>query len=251
MLQSPRIAGLRQHRGEVVGEAVWPAIVPRSNWETVLAILSDPSRRARRAPRSYLLTGGLARCGLCESPLIARPISDGRRAYVCPSGKTNPRYTGCGRIKILAEEFETFASDLVIDALDGEALTKAIAANNADLQVDADAIVTEITDLESQLEQLARDHYAERMIGRAEYLAARTAIDGKLTAHRRNLIPVGTSLPSVATSGGKVLRDWWSGAPIMDRRRVIELVVDRVVVNPALRGRNRFDPGRISLEWAV
>ena len=251
MLQSPRIAGLREHRAEVVGDAVWQAIVPRSNWETVRAILNDPSRRARRPPRSYLLTGGLAHCGLCESPLVARPIGDGRRAYVCASGKTNPRYNGCGRIKILAEDFEAFVEDSVIDALDGEALTRAIATNDSDRQVSANAIVAEITSLETQLEKLATDHYAERVIGRAEFLAARSAIEAKLITRRKELVPARRSLPAVVTSGGRVLREWWPTASLLDRRRVIELIVDRVVVNPAVRGRNRFDSNRIDVVWAV
>ena len=45
MLVSPRIAGLREHNGEVVGEAMWPAIIDRANHDRLVGLLGDPSRR--------------------------------------------------------------------------------------------------------------------------------------------------------------------------------------------------------------
>jgi site-specific DNA recombinase len=64
MITSPRVAGLRQLRGEVVGPAAWPAILDRATWERVCAVFVDPARRkAHGPPHTYLMTGGLARCG--------------------------------------------------------------------------------------------------------------------------------------------------------------------------------------------
>src|SRR5919109_1505748 len=64
MFVSPRIAGLREHRGVVVGPAVWPAVITPEQHEAVVAILADRSHP--RAPaRRYLLTGGVLRCGRC------------------------------------------------------------------------------------------------------------------------------------------------------------------------------------------
>ena len=49
----PRIAGLRQHQSEVIGEAAWPAIVAREDWEALTAMLNDPSRRSKPPSREY------------------------------------------------------------------------------------------------------------------------------------------------------------------------------------------------------
>ena len=64
MLTSPRIAGLRVHQGEVVGPATWAAILDRGTWEAVRTIFADRSGRRRLGRgRTFLLTGGVARCG--------------------------------------------------------------------------------------------------------------------------------------------------------------------------------------------
>jgi site-specific DNA recombinase len=45
VLVSPRIAGLREHNGEVVGEAAWPAIIDHATHDRLVGLLDDPSRR--------------------------------------------------------------------------------------------------------------------------------------------------------------------------------------------------------------
>jgi len=64
LLVSPRIAGLRQHRGEVIGAAVWEAIVTPVERDRVLNLLAQKATSGRRTPRRYLLSG-LVRCRRC------------------------------------------------------------------------------------------------------------------------------------------------------------------------------------------
>jgi hypothetical protein len=45
VLLRSRNAGLRDHQGQVIGPANWPAIVPEEQWRAVVTKLSDPSRR--------------------------------------------------------------------------------------------------------------------------------------------------------------------------------------------------------------
>ena len=45
VLMSPRIAGLREHNGEVVGKAVWPAIIDGATHDRLVGLLDDPGRR--------------------------------------------------------------------------------------------------------------------------------------------------------------------------------------------------------------
>src|SRR5699024_9849735 len=44
-LLSPRNAGLRRHRGKVIGQAAWPAILDEDTVAGLKAILNDPARR--------------------------------------------------------------------------------------------------------------------------------------------------------------------------------------------------------------
>src|SRR6266516_2422287 len=70
LLCAPRIAGLRQHRGTVIGDAAWPAILDRATWEGVRAVLLDPNRRAPgHANARHHRLSGIARCAVCQAPL--------------------------------------------------------------------------------------------------------------------------------------------------------------------------------------
>jgi hypothetical protein len=60
-LTNPRIAGLRVHRGEIVGEATWPPILDRQTWERVCETATD--RYSFTAPHRHHMLGGTARCG--------------------------------------------------------------------------------------------------------------------------------------------------------------------------------------------
>jgi hypothetical protein len=45
------------------------------------------------------------------------------------------------------------------------------------------------------------------------------------------------------------LRDVWPTLPIADQRDVVAAVIEAVVVGPAVRGRNTFDPDRVTIRW--
>lgn len=70
VLISPPVAGPRQLRGEVVGDAVWKPIITRAQHQQLKALLTDPVRRLGGQPREYLLTGGSVSvaCAVCVSP---------------------------------------------------------------------------------------------------------------------------------------------------------------------------------------
>ena len=51
MLTSPRIAGMREHRGVVIGPAVWQAIITEDQHRRVRALMAQKANSGRRAPR--------------------------------------------------------------------------------------------------------------------------------------------------------------------------------------------------------
>lgn len=83
MLVRPRNAGLSVFRGEVVGKARWPAIVPEELWRAVCTVLSDPARRTSPGPARRWVGSGLYRCYCGE---VVRVHSPGRaRQFAHPS----------------------------------------------------------------------------------------------------------------------------------------------------------------------
>ncbi|MGB3696258.1 MAG: recombinase family protein [Gordonia sp. (in: high G+C Gram-positive bacteria)] len=70
MLSMPAYAGKRIHNGEIVADAVWPALIPYDQWQKLQSTLFRPERR--RNPNMwtvrYLCTG-VAVCGVCGARL--------------------------------------------------------------------------------------------------------------------------------------------------------------------------------------
>jgi site-specific DNA recombinase len=109
MMISPRIAGLRQHRGEVVGPAVWQPIITQADRARLLALIAQRRITRQRAPRSYLLTE-LLRCSACNGTLYASRRETTRR-YVCMSG---PDDRCCGKRTIVAGPLEELITEAVL-----------------------------------------------------------------------------------------------------------------------------------------
>ncbi len=249
LLTSPRVAGLREHRGAVAATAEWPAIVDRSTWDRVRAILNDPRRRTNdgRTARRYLLTG-VGTCGLCGAKLVARPRDDGRRCYVCASG---PGFSGCGKIRVLADPLEDLVREMIFVALDGPDTSAALAPAAADDE--GDRVLREaIREDEEALALLSRDFYSERAITRTEFMANREPLEARIEDGKRRLASLTSQTGVLADLPvGELLRDAWEGRSLDWRRALLKALVEEVRVGPAVRGRNRFDPNRVEAVWRV
>lgn len=68
VLRRARHAGLRTHRGEVIGKADWPAIIPEETWLALCARLDDPNRRTTPGPAPRWLGTGQFLCGALTGP---------------------------------------------------------------------------------------------------------------------------------------------------------------------------------------
>ncbi len=246
MLVSARISGQREHHGEIVGPAQWEAIISPDETARLRALLSDPARKIGRTPRRYLLAG-LLRCSYCDSVLVARPNSNGRRRYICAKG---PGFAGCGRLVIMAEPVEALVQEAVLYRLDTPELAAALrgeAAKDDDLARSASALDAD----QGQLEELATA-YGEKQITFPEYLAARKPIEARIEAAKRHLSRT-TQTTAIADYVGDsaALRERWSELPIARQRAVVASVLDRATIGPAVRGRNLFDPTRVAPVWRL
>ena len=244
-LVSPRIVGLREHRGEVVGDAVWPAIVDRVTWERCRAVLSDPARRQGGRPPSYLLTGGLVVCARCGTALVCRP-RQGRRRYACAA---DPGIDGCGGVAVMADPLEDEVRDQVLWRVGSGEVLAALAADQGD---DGGRIAEQLRRDEDALQALEVDHYANGVLSRAGYLAARQQITARVAEARHLLARDGSSRALRGVADGGVTREDWDGGEVEWRRRLVSAVAERVKLGPApVPGRNVFDPSRVAVKWRI
>jgi DNA invertase Pin-like site-specific DNA recombinase len=244
MLMSGRIAGLRRHRGEVIGRASWAGIISSDERDRVLARLASMATNRHRTPRRYLLSG-LLRCGRCGGTLFASPRATTRR-YVCLSG---PDHGGCGRITVTAEPVEQLVADAVLYRLDTPELADAL-AGRAVADEQARAVADSLATDRAQLEELT-DLYASKQIGATEWLRARQAIDDRIHDAERRLSRATHTEALAGLHRGAALRDQWTGLPLSRRAAVVRAVLDHATIHPGIRGAQSLDPDRVQPVWRL
>lgn len=244
ILTSARISGQREHNGEIVANAEWPAIITPAETQRLRARLNDPERRTNRSARRYLLAS-LLRCHHCGNRLYSRPRDDGARRYVCASG---PGFEGCGKVTIMAEPLEQFVVEAVLHRLDSpelaHALNGGVSADPAGHEWQA-----EVERAQEQLDELA-ELWAEREITRREWVTARAPIEKRLDAAKRRLAAINrTTELSPHLGNAQELREQWQTMTLSRQKQIVAALLEHVVVGPGRRGYNRFDPARLTAVW--
>ncbi len=250
-LLAPRLAGLRAYRGEVVADAVWPAIIQRERWEQLVAVLTDPARGHNRPgrPRRWLLVGGMARCGYddCGAALIVTPDGNGVHAYRCTSAHRTPGSRGCGRISVRARPLEALVAELVF-ARDWRHLD--VQAARA---TDETGLAAEQAAAKARLVEVGRLH-ARGRIGIEEWLAQRDEIAVQVAELQDRLDDARRAAATAdAPQSSEELRAWWEDddTTLEQKRAVLDRMLVAVIIRPAGRrhGRTSMDPDRVDPIW--
>ncbi|MFE6131949.1 recombinase family protein [Streptomyces sp. NPDC056437] len=263
LLASARISGRREHTpsdswegtrpllGEIVADAVWPAIVSHEDSDRVRRILADPTRRERvegTTRRSYLLSGVL-RCGKpradgkpCGWRMNGRPRS-GVPRYVCPN---TPGTDACAGTATNAERTDEHVRDMVLAALESPAFVERLRSQDDGGRELFDEIRTD----EEELEELARD-MGERRISRKEWMIARQPIEERLERNRGKLAKVSRAAVLLGFVGTfEDMQARWKSMNNSQRRAIITACVRSIEVRPA-NPRKRWDPDRFVFDWVA
>jgi site-specific DNA recombinase len=249
IVSSPRIAGLRVHRGQIVGPAVWEPIITSTQRDQVVAALASRAWTRKRAPRTYVLSGML-RCGRCDTRLFsaARHQPAGvRRRYVCSSG---PDHGGCGRLTVVADPVEQVIVDAVLARLDSPVLADYMAGrtqSDTALAALSEALAAD----QQRLEELA-GLYAGGAVTAREWIAARDPIQHRITLTEKDLAAAtGTSAVAGLAGQGSVLRGQWPELTLDRRHAIVRAVLDHAVIAPGTPGARGLDINRVQPVWRI
>lgn len=253
VLTSARISGRREHRarassdtgtrylGDIVADAVWPAIISAEDSDRLRVILTDPARQkfSPATGRTYLLSG-ILRCGRCGGSMCGRPKGQTPR-YVCPN---MPGGTTCGGTATVAARTDDHVRDMVLLALASEDLAARLRnRDELDPQLPARVRADEL-----QLEELA-EAWAHGELSRGEWRAARDVIERRLVGNRARLVRASAAAPLSDLNGTyDDLLDRWAAMNVAQRRAVVGAVVERVDV-AAADPRKKWDPDRFHPVW--
>ena len=243
IIRSGRVAGQREHLGEIAGDATWPAILDRTTAEQVRLVLAGRATAAPVVrPRSFLLSGFL-RCA-CGARLVTRRRKGGppskpglaaRREYVCQTKESGgSRHPSCGSLVIHADPIEDDVRDVVFGAvLDPVTMERlSAAAPTAD---DGRDLGAEIRDLNGQQKKLTDLYQTTDKMTKRDYLARVGDIEDRLAALHAELTaiaehPILATLPTTLPA----LKAKWQAEGIEWRQLLVKAVVASLTVK---RGR--------------
>lgn len=246
-LRSPRVAGKRVYRGEVVGDAVWAPILDEDTWTEVCAVLGARGVGNSQALRFW--AAGLLFCGKCDHAMGAKHMGKSW-TYVCgarDSGRAHPT-RGCSRT-INGPGAEGEIARQVLAYLSRADVIEALgAASSGDGTAETRRM---LADDENQLRELARAH-GQKLISMAEWLEARAPIDERVRRYRDSLKAVVPAEARRVIESDDIPAAWEALEPT-DKRDLARVVLaigffKGWTVEPAApKGPRRFDATRMHL----
>jgi site-specific DNA recombinase len=242
LLTNPMLSGQRVYK-ETLISGQWPAILSAEDTARLRLLLLDPARRKQTSNARTSLLSGFLRCGRCGGNLVSRPRGDKVRRYVCA---LQPGQPNCGKLARLAEPIEEVVTEALFIALEDADLSGFLKGRE---RRDMRALEEATRADEAALDQLIKDHQVDHIISRAEWLAARVPIEERLARTRRRAAEDrGGSVLGVLMAGAK-LREQWAVRPLDWKRAVLGIVIDYIVIEPAVPGLNKFDPNLVRPVW--
>jgi site-specific DNA recombinase len=240
LMRQPRLMGLREHHGTLY-DTKWAVLLDRDTWERVQAIAAARKMPGKRAVRKHILTG-ILRCSKCGAPMRGGR-KDGAPRYLCTAPGIHKE--GCGGTVILGEAADDVVRDLVLEYIDTPQLAKALERlGKSSTDGDIGRLVESLEKDRAKLAELG-DAYADNELDRAEYQRLTERVKQRVEANEKKLTNV-ASVPQLEFLGqGAKLRKAWDHLSLDERRDVLTSVLDHVVVLPAERPVNRFQPGRL------
>lgn len=253
ILSSPRIAGYRTFRGEIVGRGEWPAIITKEQWDKLQIKLS--ANRAGRQGQSTLRywLAGVLWCSKCGNVMTSNAGS--RPAFWCSSQRAFRNYNGgeqvrgCGGIRISAPRVQGYVETVLLNYLQRPDVLKRLQSSTDGKAVERAR--KEAAKDQAQLLELSA-LWSSRKISTPEYLHARKEIDERLAQWdtlQQAALPA--SVRRIATGDVETI---WAGledSPAERREIVRALWPSGILIMPFQGHRNVFDPARIVfLDWA-
>jgi site-specific DNA recombinase len=230
-----RNAGLRVHRGEVVGDGAWEPILDRDRFEQLRTVLTDPTRKTSTGTAAAHLLSGIGRCGICGASLritYRRNVA----SYRCSGG-------GCVIRK--REDLDALVTELVVARLSAPDAAEVLTTGTD--SPERAAALAEADQLRARLDEVA-DQYADGLIdGRMlERITAR--LRPQLTeAEARSRVVDSTPLLD-GLVGMPDVRAAWEGLSLSRRRAVVDTLMT-ITLNRTRQGARTFDPEAVRIDW--
>jgi site-specific DNA recombinase len=261
MLTNRAVAGINVRKDVEVGDGNWTPILDKSTWRLVCAKLGGDRQvttvkgrtyvigerhRGNATTRRYLLTGGVATCGVCKAELVGSEKqlrNKSRGVYTVPYLFCHPKTGGKSCIGIMAVQTEEYVVAELFDEIKRRQDDKLV--DDGAVGARRDEITTALEDLDEQRKDLARMWAAKQLKG-VEWAEARAGLDAEQHQLESDLRRLPT--PSEGRDPAAILSDW-AVMTLDEQRAVIGDYIEKVFIHRARPGLQRFDSDRVKIEW--
>ncbi len=237
MLVRPRLAGLRQHRGKIIGQAAWPAILDRETHEAVKAILGDPKRctggSGRRGPVPTALGTGLYVCAICGEPRMRLGRTGSRKAaYKCGNIDLTQKQ---GHVTRVADALDAYVEGALLEILSRPGAIEAMCAVVDTDDTELAGLRKEQATIRPRLNKAAQRYEADEIDDEQLAIISKglRQRDSEITAI---LTAANLRSPLDVLVGAESVEQMWDEVLTMGQKRAILAEVLTVTVNPTTGG---------------
>jgi DNA invertase Pin-like site-specific DNA recombinase len=229
MLTSPRMIGHREYEGALINVEYMPEIIPEELWRRVRGkLLDNPPRRGPGESRELT---NIALCGICGLPMGAQ-IDRAGPVYLCKKRPSQPG--ACGGIVILVSNLDAKVNGEIVAFLNDQRRAQALLDQHkldTPEMAAIDARYAELEDDKLALERAAfRPPQGVKRLPTERYWELRTEIEREQeTLQRRRIVNRDAQPLREALRHNWTIEEWES-RPLVWRRAVIRLVVERIEV---------------------
>ncbi|MCS3844796.1 recombinase family protein [Microbacterium sp. AK031] len=246
LIRRPSLAGLRTHRGKVVGNfdpKAHPAILNEDVHTRLEALLTDPSRAQGTGGRTPVhLLSGLAVCGRCGgrikrlpgwTPKPGQKSKPVKAAYACGD---------CHKVRRIQEPVDQFVTEVILRRLEQPDAGQLFSQGDEGAAQEARNAI-EVIDARLAT---AADQFAEGVLTGDQLRRITERLRADRTAHERT---VSESMPARVPVNvvGPQARQTWAALHIDSQRAIIDTLAE-VVIDPQGSGKP-FDPDLIRIVW--
>lgn len=232
LVVSPTYAALRTYKGSVTGPAMWEPLITLPDHLTLVARLTDPSRRTQRDSIIKHLLVGIAVCGVCGA--TCRRIKN----------RGTPSYS-CSRSHCVAR-----AQHLLDPLVEQVAIARLNRPDLADLLAGDDTAATAALDEARALRARLDSFYDAAAAGDITPAALARIEAGLLpkieTAERNATPPTASPLLAMFTAGNA--EQTWQSLSMAQRRDLLRVLMVPVI-HKTRQGARRLDPESIEIKW--
>lgn len=246
VLVNPRIAGLKVHRGTIVGTGDWTPLVDPTVHRALVAMLSDPSRITCTSFERKYLGSGLYICGVCADGTTMKAAMPGNKA----DGTVNRRSRAyvCRRKSHLLRTGDPLDDFVTAQVL--ERMTRSDAAGLlGNKAVDVTALTAKRDELQRKLTKITQ-MFEDDDIDAEQFATTSRSTRSKLAVVDQQLADVTRTSPAAALIAAGAEGAWklWQSMTVTQRAEAVDEVAV-VTVLPCPRGRRQFDHNYIDVTF--